>query len=144
MTVRAACAGAASANTTSTPIAPQSRLGSVRRVAVLASASGPGKSTLGRRLTDRLDVPFVELDALVHGPNWTETPDQLRRTAIREPLWSGNRETLWSAIGGPDSVIFFALRSHVRRRRTWPAQLARYPITRLRTPADVERWIANV
>ena len=61
----------------------------------------------------------------------------------RETLWNDNRETLWTAIGGPDSLIFYALRSHVRRRRTWPAQLARYPVTRLRSPADVERWIAN-
>ena len=40
---------------------------------VLASASGNGKTTLGRELARRLDVPFDELDALVHGPNWTET-----------------------------------------------------------------------
>jgi len=48
----------------------------VRRVAVIASASGNGKTTLGRALAARLDVPFVELDALVHGPNWTETSDE--------------------------------------------------------------------
>jgi adenylate kinase family enzyme len=49
-------------------------------VAVVASASGNGKTTLGRALAERLDVRFVELDALVHGPNWTETTDaDLRR-----------------------------------------------------------------
>jgi adenylate kinase family enzyme len=47
----------------------------VRRVAIIASASGNGKTTLGRDVAARLGVPFVELDALVHGPNWTETPD---------------------------------------------------------------------
>ncbi len=179
------------------PALRASRLGCVRRVAVIASASGNGKTTVGRRLAVRLGVPYVELDALVHGPGWVETPDDelrdivepivrsdgwvidgtyprklgslvldsadtvvwldqpvrvwlprlLRRTARRvtgrETLWNGNRETVWTAIGGPDSLIVFALRSHVRRRRTWPAKLARYPVTRLRTPADVERWIAN-
>ncbi len=50
-------------------------LGGVRRVAIIASASGNGKTTLGRALAARLGVRFVELDALVHGPNWTETPD---------------------------------------------------------------------
>jgi adenylate kinase family enzyme len=169
----------------------------VRRVAIIASASGNGKTTLGRELASRLDVPFVELDALVHGPNWSETPDQelrrtvepivrseawvidgtyehklgnlvldsadtvvwldqpirvwlprlVRRTARRirgdETLWNGNRESLRSAIGGPRSLIGYALTSHFRRRRVWPARLARYPVIRLRTPAEVERWIAD-
>jgi adenylate kinase family enzyme len=54
----------------------------------VASASGNGKTTLGRELARRLDVPFVELDALVHGPNWAETPDdELRRTV--EPMLAG-------------------------------------------------------
>lgn len=52
------------------------------RVAVIASASGNGKTTLGRELARRLDVPFVELDALVHGPNWTETPDDELRSLV--------------------------------------------------------------
>jgi adenylate kinase family enzyme len=57
----------------------------VRRVAIVASASGNGKTTLGRELARRLNVPFVEMDALVHGPNWVETPnDELRR--IVEPI----------------------------------------------------------
>jgi adenylate kinase family enzyme len=60
----------------------------VTRFAVIASASGNGKTTLGRELARRLDVPFVELDALVHGPNWLETPDdELRR--IVEPILAG-------------------------------------------------------
>jgi adenylate kinase family enzyme len=54
----------------------------VRRVAIIASASGNGKTTLGRELARRLDVPFVELDALVHGPGWTETPDDELRALI--------------------------------------------------------------
>ncbi len=47
---------------------------------IISSASGNGKTTLGRELAGHLGVPFVELDALVHGPGWVETPDgELRR-----------------------------------------------------------------
>lgn len=54
----------------------------VRRVAIIASASGNGKTTLGRALAERLGVPFVELDALVHGPDWHETPDDELRARV--------------------------------------------------------------
>lgn len=55
------------------------------KVAVIASASGNGKTTLGRELAARLGVPFVELDALVHGPGWVETPDDELRARL-EPI----------------------------------------------------------
>src|SRR6185312_15820194 len=48
----------------------------------MASASGNGSTTLGRALAERLDVPFVELDALVHGPGWVETPDDVLRAQV--------------------------------------------------------------
>jgi adenylate kinase family enzyme len=51
----------------------------VKRVAVLASASGSGKTTFARMLAERLGVAFIELDALNHGPGWSEaTPEELR------------------------------------------------------------------
>jgi hypothetical protein len=41
----------------------------VHRIAI-RGASGSGKSTLARGLAQDLGVPYVELDALHHGPNW--------------------------------------------------------------------------
>ena len=69
----------------------------MRKIAVIASASGNGKTSVGRELAHRLDVPFVELDALVHGPDWTETPDDELR-ALVEPIvasegWSSTAPT---------------------------------------------------
>jgi hypothetical protein len=66
------------------------------KIAVTASASGSGKTTLGRELGRRLGVPFIELDALVHGPNWIETPDHELR-ALLEPVLAGDG---WVIDGG--------------------------------------------
>jgi shikimate kinase len=169
----------------------------VRKVVVMASASGNGKTTLGRELARRLGVPFVEMDALVHGPGWVETPTEalrarvepivasdgwvidgpyrgklgdlvlqgadvvvwldlpiriwmprlirrtVRRIRGREELWNGNKETLASALWGRDSLVAFAVRSHFRRRRDYPKALAKWPVVRLRSPAEVERFLAD-
>jgi adenylate kinase family enzyme len=169
----------------------------VRRVAVIATASGNGKTTFGRTLAERLGVPFVEMDSLVHGPGWLETSDEelrrrvepilagdgwvvdgtyqrklgslvpdaadtvvwldlplrvwlprlLRRTARRwwrrEELWNGNRESLRTTLFSGDSVIWYAVRNHRRRRRAWSTELARYPVVRLRSTEEVERWLAT-
>ena len=57
----------------------------LKRVVVLSTASGNGKTTVGRALAEKLGIPFHELDALHHGPNWTEaTAEELR--AKVEPI----------------------------------------------------------
>jgi Shikimate kinase len=170
----------------------------VRRIAVISSASGSGKTTLGRALAGRLDVPFVELDAIHHGPDWSEAtaeelrahveplvardgwvidggyrgklgdlvldaadtvvwldlpvrtwlPRLLRRTIVRivrrEELWAGNRETFHGALVGKDALIPFALRSARRRRGTYPTDLARFPVVRLRSQREVDAWFASI
>ncbi len=45
----------------------------MHRIAIVGS-SGAGKSTLANEISDRLGVTLIELDALMHGPNWTPTP----------------------------------------------------------------------
>lgn len=42
--------------------------------ALVAGVSGSGKSSLCRRLSRKLDLTYVELDSLFHGPNWSVLP----------------------------------------------------------------------
>lgn len=44
-----------------------------RRV-LTAGTSGSGKTTLAARIGEMIDAPHVEIDALFHGPGWTERP----------------------------------------------------------------------
>jgi adenylate kinase family enzyme len=46
-----------------------------RRVAVLGMTAA-GKSTLAKELARLLGVPHVELDGIVHGPNWVDLSDE--------------------------------------------------------------------
>jgi adenylate kinase family enzyme len=56
----------------------------VLRVCIIG-ASGSGKTTLGAQLAARMGAPHVELDALHHGPEWSEPgAEEFRR--IVEPL----------------------------------------------------------
>ena len=116
----------------------------MRKVAVTASASGSGKTTVGRELARRLDVLFVELDALVHGPNWTETPDdELRR--LLEPVlanegWvidGGYRNKIGDLVlGQADVVVWIDLPI-----RVWLPRLARRTVRRLRGHEEI--WNGN-
>jgi len=55
----------------------------VKRVAVISTASGSGKTTVASALAERLEVPYYELDALHHGPNWAEPPLEEFRARVK-------------------------------------------------------------
>jgi hypothetical protein len=56
-------------------------------------------------------------------------------------LWNGNQEAWRTAFWGRESLFGFALRMHFDRRRRYPVELAPFPVVRLRTPRQVERWL---
>ena len=52
----------------------------------VTGASCNGKSTLGRALAERLSVPYTELDALHHGPDWTEASAEELRERVEAAM----------------------------------------------------------
>ena len=107
-----------------------------QRIHVMGN-SASGKSTLGTRLADLLDAPFVELDALNWEPGWvglsTEDPDELVRrirAATAGDSWvvvgsyaSISQGTFWDRL---DTVVYLDLgvprllvRMFVRSWRRW-------------------------
>jgi adenylate kinase family enzyme len=117
----------------------------LRRVNVKGT-SGSGKSTFARELAERLGVPYVELDALHHGPNWSEPTHEEFRARVREAMdaapdgWviDGNYEIKLgdTLLGAADTIVWLDLPLGLKLRR-----VARRTRTRIRD--DVELWNGN-
>jgi adenylate kinase family enzyme len=74
---------------------------------------------------------------------WTRTLHRIRDDV---ELWSGNRETWRGAFLSRESLFWWTIRHHGRRRRAWPERFARLPklkVVRLRSPRDVNELVAN-
>lgn len=67
---------------------------------IVGGSSGAGKTTLARRLAATLDLPFVELDSLFHGANWTRRPSFVEDVAA---FASGER-WVTDSLGYPEVV----------------------------------------
>ncbi len=164
---------------------------------MISTSSGNGKTAVAGALAERLEVPYYELDALHHGPNWAEPNLEefrarvaeivdseawvidgayrgklgdlvlegadlvvwldlplkvwlsrlvrrtIRRVARREELWAGNRERLRDALHPHNSVVFYALRTYRQTRRTYAAELVRFPLVRLCTQPEVDDFLRS-
>jgi adenylate kinase family enzyme len=117
----------------------------LRRVNVKGT-SGSGKSTFSRELARRLEVPYVELDALHHGPNWNEASAEELQARVREAIaaapdgWviDGNYEGKLGnqVLGEADTIVWLDLPLRLKLRRLW-----RRTSSRIRN--DVELWNGN-
>jgi adenylate kinase family enzyme len=74
-------------------------------------------------------------------------PRLLKRTirdiVTKRDMFNGNRQTIRFAFFVKDSLFAWAIKSHFRRRRTFPKFFAQFPdveLVRLRSPREVERW----
>lgn len=97
---------------------------------------------LGTWLVDQADT-IVWLDLPLHtslGRMWRRTTSRIRDGT---ELWdTGNRETWANFIFRPNSLLLYTLRTYHARRRQWAKQLAGRNVVRLRSEAEVSRWLA--
>lgn len=56
-----------------------------QRISVVGT-SGSGKTTLASQISQRLAIPYVELDALHWEPNWTEAPIDVFKKRVEQSL----------------------------------------------------------
>src|SRR5689334_7010800 len=116
-----------------------------RRIAV-KGGSGSGKTTLAAELARRLGVAHIELDALHHGPNWSEPSAEEFRTTVQSAMdrnpggWvidvSYERNLGSLAIDAADTVVWLDLPLALQLGRLW-----RRTSHRIRN--HVELWNGN-
>jgi len=73
----------------------------------------------------------------------------LRRSLKQEELWAGNQESLRTSFFSRDSILLWALTTYRRRRRNYPRLLAEprhshLQVVHLRSPREMERWLASL
>jgi adenylate kinase family enzyme len=117
----------------------------VQRINVKGT-SGSGKSTFARELAERLGLPYVELDALHHGPNWSEPTAEEFRARVHGAMdaapagWviDGNYEVKLgeTVIAAADTIVWLDLPLPLKLRRVAGR-------TRERIRDDVELWNGN-
>jgi hypothetical protein len=105
-------------------------------------ADGSYHGKLGDSVLERadfivwLDLPFRTVARRI----WSRT---LRRIRTEEELWAGNRETWRDAFFSRDSLFVWIVKSHRSRRRRYLERLGRYEFVRLRSPKEIEAWLAE-
>ena len=116
----------------------KTRTDTLKRIVVVGT-SGAGKTTFASELANLMDVRHIELDSYRHGPNWTETPDDIFRQNISDALTAQNwvvdgnysvaRDIVWSRattivwLDYPFGLVFWRLFWRTLRRYFTHAEL---------------------
>ena len=119
---------------------------SAPRTIVVKGTSGAGKSTFAAELARRLGLTYVELDALHHGPHWSEPTAEEFRTRVRAAMaaapcgWvvDGNYDSKLGelVVDAADAIVWLDVPLPVTLRRLW-----RRTLHRIRN--GVELWGGN-
>jgi adenylate kinase family enzyme len=124
------------------------RCPAVGRRIVFQGISGSGKTTLARTVAAALDVPFVETDALVHGPGWRETGDAELRELLRPTVEGGGwvidsdyrRKLGTYVMEHADTVVWLDLPLHVCLGRLWRRTIPRIRLQQELWNGNTESW----
>lgn len=124
----------------------RSSSGCGRRIAVVGT-TGSGKTTMARRIAQRLAIAHVELDALHWGPDWTPAPTEAfrERTAqalsgdawvvdgnyskVRDIVWSRADTVVWLDYPLPvilGQLAWRTLRRVITREELWQGNRERF------------------
>ena len=105
-----------------------------------------GKSTLAPELARRLRLTYIELDALHHGPNWSEPSAEDFRARVREAMerapdgWviDGNYDSKLGdlVVAEADTIVWLDLPLSVKWSRLWRRSVHRIS-------NKVELWNGN-
>jgi adenylate kinase family enzyme len=118
----------------------------MRRISIVGS-SGSGKTTLARTLAGRLNLPYVELDAIYWGPDWSHATNDDFRARVREAVaadrWiiDGNYSLARDIVlSRADTLIWLDLPFAVVFARTVRRTLSRAGKKETLWNGNVERW----
>lgn len=121
----------------------------------VAEAIAPQRWAAGGNYSSARDLIWERADTLV----WLDYPlpfvmarlfgRTMRRVFTREELWNGNRERFRDHFFSRDSLFLWALKSHPKQRRTYPAELCKPEYThlvvhRFRSPREAAAWLNDI
>lgn len=130
-----------------------------RRV-IVAGVSGVGKTTLAGRISDILDIPRTEIDALFHGENWTPRESFLGdvralvdgeawvtewQYSLARPLLAERADLLiWLDLPflrvALPRVIRRTIQRRLRREQLWNGNVEPPLVTFFTDPEHIVRW----
>lgn len=104
---------------------------------------GSYQSKIGQLVLSSADaVIWLDLPAHVWLPRLVART--IKRAWTGEELWNGNRESLRTAFASRDSLLLFTLRHFRVRRRDYPARFRSYHVVRLRSRAEIDRFLRSL
>lgn len=127
----------------------------------IVGTSGSGKTTFGRQLAEILKVPFIELDAIYWGPDWTYLEDKDLFPALAKALegehwvldgnysrttpikWRRVQAVVWLDFNFPRTLyqaVTRAVQRLVTKVELWPGTGNRETLRKLFSEESIVLW----